>query len=137
MFKIHLKIYILSGFQHFSFFKNNLLLKLNTWKCNLNTPLVNAQVKRKLCSRLKVVQLAVKWELERPFVDLGEKGSSGFDGWTSGKSDHVDWDFLDRLLMKKGFGYKWRMWIWWCIRNMKNSILINVAPKGLIQASRG
>lgn len=24
--------------------------------------------------------------------------------------DHVDWDFLDKVLMKKGFGYKWRTW---------------------------
>ncbi|KAA0036600.1 hypothetical protein E5676_scaffold195G00490 [Cucumis melo var. makuwa] len=50
--------------------------------------------------------------------------------------DHVDWDFLDRVLMKKGFGYKWRSG-WECVRNVKYSILINGNPIGLIQAPRG
>lgn len=26
--------------------------------------------------------------------------------------DCVDWDFLDKVMEKKGFGYKWRMWVW-------------------------
>lgn len=30
--------------------------------------------------------------------------------------DHVDWGFLDKVLEKKGFGYKWRSWIWSCVR---------------------
>ena len=51
--------------------------------------------------------------------------------------DHVDWDFLDRVMMKKGFGYKWRMWMWGWVKNVKYFILINGAPKAAIQASRG
>ncbi|KAA0037079.1 suppressor of mec-8 and unc-52 protein-like protein 1 [Cucumis melo var. makuwa] len=44
---------------------------------------------------------------------------------------HVDWDLLE------GFGYKWRMWMLGCVRNVKCSILINGARKGSIQASKG
>ena len=53
--------------------------------------------------------------------------------------DHVDsefWDFLDRVMMKKDFGNKWRMWMWGCVRNVYY-ILISGVPKGAIQASRG
>lgn len=30
--------------------------------------------------------------------------------------DHVDWNFLYKVLERKGFSYKWRMWMWGCIR---------------------
>lgn len=48
--------------------------------------------------------------------------------------DNVDWDFWIEV-MKKGFSYKWRMWM--CVRNVKYFILINGSSKGSIQASRG
>ena len=47
------------------------------------------------------------------------------------------WIFLDRVMMKKDFGYKSRMWMWGCVRNVKYSIFINGTPKGSIQATRG
>lgn len=31
--------------------------------------------------------------------------------------DHVNWDFLDRVMDKKVFGYKRRMWMLGCIRS--------------------
>lgn len=46
--------------------------------------------------------------------------------------NHVDW-----VLIKKGFDYKWRMWMWGCVRNVKYSILINGTLKWLIQATKG
>lgn len=52
--------------------------------------------------------------------------------------DCVDWDFLDKVMERKGFGYKWRMWVWGCVRNVNYSILINsCSPNGSIKASRG
>lgn len=44
---------------------------------------------------------------------------------------------MDRVLENKGFRYKWRMWMWGCVRNMNYSILINGSPTGSIKASRG
>lgn len=46
-------------------------------------------------------------------------------------------DFLDKVMMKKGFGFRCRMGMWGCIRNVQYSILINGTLKGSIQASRG
>lgn len=51
--------------------------------------------------------------------------------------DHVDWDFLDKVMDEKGSGYKWRMWMWSCVRNVSYSILVNGTPKGSSKASRG
>lgn len=47
------------------------------------------------------------------------------------------WIFLDRVMMKKDFGYKSTMWMCGCVRNVKYSIFINGTPKGSIQATRG
>lgn len=51
--------------------------------------------------------------------------------------DHVDWDFLNKVLGTKGFRYKWRLWMWGYVRNLSYSILINRSLKGKIKASRG
>lgn len=52
-------------------------------------------------------------------------------------NDHVDWDFLDKVLWKKGFGCKWKSWIWSCIKTVNFSILVNGRPRGKIFVSRG
>lgn len=41
-----------------------------------------------------------------------------------------------KVLEKKGFGYKWRTWMWSCIRNVNCSILLNGASKGSIKGQR-
>lgn len=51
--------------------------------------------------------------------------------------DHVDWDFLDKVLEKKGFDYKWRMQMWVCMRVVSYSFLINGSSRGRVVAIRG
>ena len=50
--------------------------------------------------------------------------------------DRVDWDFLDYLMGRMGFGIRWR-WIMECVSQAHFSILVNGAPKGFFPASRG
>ncbi|GJR98227.1 RNA-directed DNA polymerase, eukaryota, reverse transcriptase zinc-binding domain protein [Tanacetum coccineum] len=38
------------------------------------------------------------------------------------------WDYLDVIMEKLGFGFKWRMWIFGCLKNFRASILINGSP---------
>ncbi|GMJ02301.1 hypothetical protein HRI_003899300 [Hibiscus trionum] len=42
--------------------------------------------------------------------------------------DTVDWNFLDFIMGKMGFGKKWRKWIQLCISTPSISILINGSP---------
>nr|GEV22250.1 RNA-directed DNA polymerase, eukaryota, reverse transcriptase zinc-binding domain protein [Tanacetum cinerariifolium] len=42
--------------------------------------------------------------------------------------DSLRWDFLDVIMEKLGFGFKWRMWISGCLKNSRASILINGSP---------
>ncbi|KAL5557179.1 hypothetical protein UlMin_039415 [Ulmus minor] len=51
--------------------------------------------------------------------------------------DHVNWDFLDLMLEKKGFGARWRTWMRGCISSANFSIMINGKPRGRFGASRG
>ncbi|KAL5567832.1 hypothetical protein UlMin_024407 [Ulmus minor] len=51
--------------------------------------------------------------------------------------DHVNWDFLDLVLEKKGFGARWRSWMRGCISSANFSIMINGKPRGRFGASRG
>ncbi|KAL5545374.1 hypothetical protein UlMin_005061, partial [Ulmus minor] len=51
--------------------------------------------------------------------------------------DHVNWDFLDLVLEKKGFGARWRTWMRGCISSANFSIMINGKPRGRFGASRG
>lgn len=43
--------------------------------------------------------------------------------------DQVDWNFLDKVLEKRGFGFKWRFWIWNCTRSANYSIFFNGKPR--------
>lgn len=51
--------------------------------------------------------------------------------------DLTDWEFLDYVLARKGFGAKWRLWIRGCLTTSCFSILINGSAKGFFSASRG
>ncbi|XP_022158566.1 uncharacterized protein LOC111025019 [Momordica charantia] len=49
----------------------------------------------------------------------------------------VDWCFLDVVLLQKGFGKRWRMWIKGCVSSANFSVFINGRPRGKIFATRG
>ncbi|GJZ39767.1 RNA-directed DNA polymerase, eukaryota, partial [Tanacetum coccineum] len=51
--------------------------------------------------------------------------------------DSVRWDFLDDILVKFGFGIKWRGWIQNCLNSSKGSILINGSPTEEFQFYKG
>ncbi|KAI5356417.1 hypothetical protein L3X38_009312 [Prunus dulcis] len=51
--------------------------------------------------------------------------------------DHVEWNFVDDVLARKGFGVKWRGWIFGCLESANFSIMINGKPRGKFRASRG
>ncbi|GJS23025.1 putative RNA-directed DNA polymerase, eukaryota, reverse transcriptase zinc-binding domain protein [Tanacetum coccineum] len=42
--------------------------------------------------------------------------------------DSLRWDFLDLVMVKLGFGTKWRKWIFGCLRNTHTFILVNGSP---------
>ncbi|GJS72623.1 RNA-directed DNA polymerase, eukaryota, reverse transcriptase zinc-binding domain protein [Tanacetum coccineum] len=42
--------------------------------------------------------------------------------------DSLRWDYLDVIMEKLGFGFKWHMWISGCLKNSRASILINGSP---------
>lgn len=49
----------------------------------------------------------------------------------------IDWDFIDKILIAKGYGDKWRRWIKGFISTTNFSIIINGKPRGKIKATRG
>lgn len=51
--------------------------------------------------------------------------------------DNVNWDFLDYVMRLKGFGQRWRKWIWGCIYLVHFAILINGTSKGFFAAKKG
>lgn len=50
---------------------------------------------------------------------------------------HMEWNFLDFVLEKKGFKTKCRRWISVCLHLVHLSILISARPNGKFGASRG
>ena len=54
--------------------------------------------------------------MPQPYEAIEEYRSKNLEGvlleFNFEKADHVDWDFLDRVVTKKGFDYKWIMWTW-------------------------
>lgn len=51
--------------------------------------------------------------------------------------DKIDWDFLDYIMARKGFGSKWQSWMFGCLSTAHFSIILNGTPKGVFLASRG
>lgn len=51
--------------------------------------------------------------------------------------DHVNWEFLDWVLEKMGFGRKWRFWMQVCISIASYFVLMNGSPIGFEKGSRG
>ncbi|GKV23714.1 hypothetical protein SLEP1_g33413 [Rubroshorea leprosula] len=51
--------------------------------------------------------------------------------------DCVNWDFLDEMMTRLGFGEKWRMWIKECLQTASISILVNGSPTEEFKMERG
>ena len=51
--------------------------------------------------------------------------------------DHVEWEFLDFVLKKKGFGSTWRKWIQGCLSSVEYSVIINGRPRGRFKGTWG
>ncbi|XP_030928535.1 uncharacterized protein LOC115954743 [Quercus lobata] len=51
--------------------------------------------------------------------------------------DQVEWNFLEKLMMKMGFNERWVGLIMTCVKTVTYSVLVNGEPKGLITLSRG
>ncbi|XP_020420593.1 uncharacterized protein LOC18774736 [Prunus persica] len=51
--------------------------------------------------------------------------------------DHVEWRFVDEVLIRKGFGDRWRSWIRGSLETANFSVMINGRPRGKFRASRG
>ena len=51
--------------------------------------------------------------------------------------DQVEWDFLDKLMLRMGFNEIWVGLIMTCVKIMTYSVMVNGEPKRLITPSRG
>ncbi|WMV15451.1 hypothetical protein MTR67_008836 [Solanum verrucosum] len=51
--------------------------------------------------------------------------------------DHVNWNFLLKILKDMGFGSRWIKWISFCISSVKFSLIINGNTEGFFQSHRG
>ncbi|WMV59774.1 hypothetical protein MTR67_053159 [Solanum verrucosum] len=51
--------------------------------------------------------------------------------------DHVNWNYLWKVLSEMGFGRKWVNWIKFCVSIVKFSIITNGSPEGFFQSQRG
>ena len=51
--------------------------------------------------------------------------------------DHVNWDFLDHVLDRKGFSPRWRSWMRGCLSSISYAILVNGNAKGWVKTTRG
>nr|GEW84404.1 RNA-directed DNA polymerase, eukaryota, reverse transcriptase zinc-binding domain protein [Tanacetum cinerariifolium] len=51
--------------------------------------------------------------------------------------DSLQWDFLDTIMEKLGFGLRWHVWIKGCFVNVRSSILVNGSPTTEFFVSKG
>ena len=47
----------------------------------------------------------------------------------------VDWGFLQYMMERMGFGYKWRKWIQSCVSSTHFSVMVNDSSKGYFKRS--
>lgn len=50
---------------------------------------------------------------------------------------HVNWKFLDSIMLEMGFGEKWRKLIYFCISSARFSVLVDVNPCEFFGSSSG
>ncbi|KAE8696468.1 hypothetical protein F3Y22_tig00110670pilonHSYRG00078 [Hibiscus syriacus] len=51
--------------------------------------------------------------------------------------DTVDWNFLNFILKKMGFGKRWRKWVYFCISTPSIAVLVNGCPSSSFSIKRG
>ncbi|XP_026398305.1 uncharacterized protein LOC113294100 [Papaver somniferum] len=51
--------------------------------------------------------------------------------------DHMNWDFIDEIFGKMGFGDKWRSWVSCCVELVRFSVIINGLATGYFKSSKG
>ncbi|KAK2665496.1 hypothetical protein Ddye_004070 [Dipteronia dyeriana] len=51
--------------------------------------------------------------------------------------DNIDFDFVDFMTKRMGFGVRWRQWIRWCISSSTTTMLVNGSPKQQFAINRG
>ena len=51
--------------------------------------------------------------------------------------NHVEWEFLDFVLKRKGFDSTWRKWIRGCLSSVDYSVILNGRPRGKFKGTRG
>jgi hypothetical protein len=51
--------------------------------------------------------------------------------------DSVSWSFLDYMMLRMGFGNRWRSWMKACVCNGQLSVLVNGCPTEQVNISRG
>ncbi|XP_062093360.1 uncharacterized protein LOC133799353 [Humulus lupulus] len=71
-----------------------------------------------------------------------EYRSKGKKGWVfkidfTKAYDCVDWDFLELVLERKGFGEVWRTWMRGCLSSTSYSVFVNGRPRGKFKGYRG
>ncbi|GJW10716.1 RNA-directed DNA polymerase, eukaryota, reverse transcriptase zinc-binding domain protein [Tanacetum coccineum] len=54
-----------------------------------------------------------------------------------GPFDSISWKYLDHILDRLGFGYKWCSWIKACLSSSRASILVNGSPTSEFSINRG
>ncbi|GKV29990.1 hypothetical protein SLEP1_g38860 [Rubroshorea leprosula] len=51
--------------------------------------------------------------------------------------DSLNWDFLDEMMRRLGFGEKWRLWIKECLQTASVSVLVNGSPTEEFKMEKG
>ena len=51
--------------------------------------------------------------------------------------NHVEWEVLDFMLERKGFGSTWRKWIRGCLSLVECSVILNGRPRNKFERTRG
>lgn len=51
--------------------------------------------------------------------------------------DTVSWEYLNSMMIQKGFGEKWRKWVFECLKSGSSSVLVNASPTTEFSLSRG